>query len=60
METSRAHLDRLRGVIALYRNGQRPYVPRLIVEKTRAARPYDHLARFGEWSPGEGEDDEWT
>ncbi|MGE3833003.1 MAG: double-strand break repair protein AddB, partial [Parvibaculaceae bacterium] len=60
MVTARAHLDKLRGIIALYRTGQRPYVPRLVVEKTRAARPYDHLARFGEWSPGEGEDDEWT
>ena len=60
METARAHLDKLRGVISLYRSGARPYTPRLIVERKGEARAYDHLARFGEWSPGEGEDDEWT
>jgi ATP-dependent helicase/nuclease subunit B len=60
METARAHLDKLRGVIALYRSGARPYTPRLIVERKGETRPYDHLARFGEWSPGEGEEDEWT
>lgn len=48
---------RLRELVAKYDRPNRPYVPHLIIQTLRGVRPYDHLARVGEWgSPGDGEE----
>jgi len=56
-----AFWDRFRGFVAGYQDPATPYVARLRPGQLKFPGDYEHLARFGEWSDGDGYDggDDW-